>query len=57
MDFPDSRLREHHEAETGVGGESLSPSIVGSVETGADLVDVISTTHAPLDHVIAEEVV
>jgi len=57
MDFPDGRLREHHEAETGVGCESLGPGVVGSVETGADLVDVISTTHAPLDHVVAEEVV
>jgi len=57
VNFPNGSLGEHHEAEASVSSESLGPGIVGSVETGADLVDVISTTHAPLDHVVAEEII
>jgi hypothetical protein len=57
VNFPNKGLREHHESETSVGHKALGPCIVGSVKTGAGLINVISTTHAPFHVIVAEKIV
>jgi len=57
VDFPDKSLRSHHEGEGGVTEEASSPSVVGSAEVLADLVEVIRSPHSPFEVIVSEDVV
>lgn len=57
VDFPDWSIAEHVEREGGVADKSTCPSIVRSVQTLANLVQVVASSLSPLPVVIAEEVV
>jgi len=57
VNFPDQSLRSHHESEGGVTEEASGPSIVGSTEVLADLVDVVRSSHSPFEVVVSEDVV
>ena len=56
VDFPERSMREHHEGEASVGNEGTGPHVVGAVEAGADLVEIVASTHAPFPVVGAEHV-
>lgn len=56
MHLPDECLVEHKETEGGVGNERTSPTIIGTVKTSIDLVQVVRSSHAPFPHVILEDV-
>ena len=47
VDLPERSVCEHHEGEATVSDEHLSPHIVRAVEARADLVKVVTSTHAP----------
>jgi len=57
VNFPQRRLREHHEAGADPGHEATRPQVVGAVEARADLVDVVGGAETPLEVVVAEDVV
>jgi len=57
VDFPDGSLSHHHEGEGGPSEQNLSPSVIRSVESGADLVKVVGGSHAPFPVVVLEDVV
>lgn len=57
VNFPDQSLRSHHESEGRVTEEASGPSVVGSTEVLADLVDVVRSSHSPFEVVVSEDVV
>ena len=57
MDLPDHSLVEHKESKAGVGEESAGPTVIDSVKTRGNLVEVINSAHSPLPEVVSEEVV
>lgn len=57
MNFPDESLGHHHAAESGVTQECSGPTVVGSVKSIGDLVEIISSSHSPFPVVVFEEVV
>lgn len=57
MEFPDESLVEHEEAERGIGNERSSPTVVGSVKSGVDLINIISRSLSPFPHIILENIV
>lgn len=57
MELPEESLVEHEEAEASVPNQSSSPSVIGAVESGVDLVQVVCSAESPLPEVILEQVV
>lgn len=57
MHFPDQGLVEHKEAEGGVSNQGSGPAVVGSVESGADLIEIVGSSESPLPEVVLEQVV
>ena len=49
-------MGEHHERETTVSDKGLGPHIVRAVKSRADLVQVVTSTHAPLPIVSVDHV-
>jgi len=47
MELPERGVCEHHEGETTISDKSLSPHVVGAVKAGANLIKVVTSTHAP----------
>ena len=47
VEFPQRSVREHHEGEASVGDKRLGPHVVGAVEAGADLVEIVASAHSP----------
>jgi len=47
VEFPERSVREHHEGEASVGDKRLGPHVVGAVEAGADLVEIVASAHSP----------
>ena len=56
VDFPERSVREHHEGEASVGNKRLGPHVVAAVKTAADLVKVVTSTHAPFPVVSVDHV-
>ena len=56
MDLPDEGLGGHQEGEGGVADEASGPSIVGSVESSSDLVEIVSGSQSHLPVIIFENV-
>ena len=57
MDLPNGCLVEHQEGEAGIGEQSAGPTVIYSVEAGANLIEVINSAGSPLPEVVSEEVV
>lgn len=57
MDFPNEGLVKHQETERAVTNESSGPSIVGSVKSLIDLINVIGSSHSPFPVIVLENVV
>ena len=55
--FPNESLVEHQESESSVCNHGAGPAVVGSVQAGIDLVEVIRCAHSPLPEVVLEDVV
>ena len=56
VQLPERSVSEHHEAEAAITNEATSPHVVGSVQTGANLVEIVTSSHSPFpvvgtDHV------
>ena len=56
VDLPKRSVREHHEAKSTVGDQSLGPGVISAVKTREDLVKVITCAHSPLPVVRADHV-
>lgn len=56
MNFPNHSLWHHKEAESGITEEASSPSIIGSVESVANLPEVVTGADGPLISVISEDI-
>ena len=56
MNFPERSMRAHHESEASVADKAASPHIVAAMEARADLVEVITGSHAPLPIVSVDHV-
>ena len=57
MNFPDWSIAEHVEGESGVADAGACPSVIGSLESLADLVEVVTGSLSELPVVVLEEVV
>jgi hypothetical protein len=57
MNFPDKSLGGHEEAEGSVTSKSSSPSVVRSVKSSGNLVEIVSSAHSPFPVVVLEDVV
>ena len=56
VEFPNGSVSEHHEGGTTPGDKAAGPHVVGSVKTGANLVEIVTSAHSPfpvvgVDHV------
>lgn len=57
VDLPEKSLRNHHEGEAGVCDEASGPSVIRSMESATNLVEVIRQSHFPLPVVGLEDIV
>lgn len=57
VDLPDESLWDHQEGEPGVADEASGPAIVGSMESAADLIEVVGGSHSPLPVIVLEDVI
>ena len=57
VNFPQGSLREHHEGSANPSHKTTGPHIVGTVKSAAHLVNVITSTEAPFEVVVSENVV
>ena len=56
MNFPDEGLWSHEESKGSITGEETGPSIVRSVESGSDLVKIVTSSHSIFPVVVLENV-
>ena len=56
VEFPERSVSEHHEGETTVGNKGLGPHVVAAVKTSANLVEVVTSAHAPFPVVSVDHV-
>ncbi len=54
--LPDQGIWHHVEGERRVGDEASSPRVVGSVESGSNLIEVVSGSLSPFPVVVGEDV-
>ena len=57
MDLPDHGLVEHQEGKPCVGEEGAGPTIIHSVKTRTNLIQIVNSTGSPLPEVVSEKVV
>ena len=56
MNFPERSMRAHHEREASVADQTACPHVVAAMQSGANLVQIVTGSHAPfpvvrVDHV------
>lgn len=56
MQLPKRSVGQHHEAEATVADEAASPHVVRAMQTGADLVKIVTSAHSPFPVVGANHV-
>ena len=56
VDLPDEGLRSHQEAEGSPSEESARPAVVGSVQSGSDLIEIVGGSHPQLPVVSLENI-
>lgn len=56
VNFPERSMGEHHEGEATPGDEGAGPHVVRAVQSRADLVQIVASTHAPFPVVRAPHV-
>ena len=49
-------MSHHHEGETTPGNHGAGPHVVGAMKSGANLVEIVTSTHAPFPVVRAKHV-
>ena len=56
MDFPDESLRSHEESKGSVSEKCACPSVVRSMESAADLVEIITSSHSIFPVIVLENI-
>lgn len=56
MELPERSVSEHHECEATICNKCACPHVVGTMETGADLVKIVASAHSPFPVVRADHV-
>jgi hypothetical protein len=56
VQFPEGSMGEHHEAEATVANEAAGPHVVGTMQTGTNLVEIVTGAHSPFPVIGANNV-
>lgn len=54
MNLPDQSLVQHEETESGISDEGSCPTVIGSIQSGIYLVEIVSSSHSPFLEVVLE---